>query len=75
MNETWQALAREAGLAAEHLAIGISALGKANYAQHAYYGQAFFALTIGLERAAKLALVVDHALEHNETAEKVTFFR
>lgn len=65
MNETWQALAREAGLAAEHLAIGTSALGKANYAQHAYYGQAFFALTIGLERAAKLALVVDHALEHN----------
>lgn len=65
MNETWQALAREAGLAAEHLAIGASALGKANYAQHAYYGQAFFALTIGLERAAKLVLVVDHALEHN----------
>jgi len=65
MNQTWQALAREAGLAAEHLAIGTSALQKANYAQHAYYGQAFFALTIGFERAAKLALVVDHALEHN----------
>jgi hypothetical protein len=65
MNEKWQALAREAGLAAEHLAIGASALGKANYAQHAYYGQAFFALTIGMERAAKLALVVDYALEHN----------
>lgn len=67
MNETWQALAREAGLAAEHLAIGVSALGNANYAQHAYYGQAFFALSIGFERAAKLALVVDHAIEHNGT--------
>lgn len=65
MNEIWQALTREAGLAAEQLAIGISALGKANYAQHAYYGQAFFALSIGLERAAKLALVVDYAVEHN----------
>lgn len=65
MNEIWQALAREAGLSAEHLAIGITALGKANYAQQAYYGQAFFALTIGLERAAKLALVIDHSLEHN----------
>lgn len=64
MNETWRALVREAGLAAEHLAIGVSALGKANYAEHAYYGQAFFALSIGLERSAKLALVVDHALEH-----------
>jgi hypothetical protein len=65
MNETWQALSREAGLAAEHLAIGVSALGKASYSQHAYYGQAFFALTIGLERAAKLSLIVDHALQHN----------
>ena len=65
MNETWQALAREAGLAAEHLAIGVSALGKANYAQQAYYGQAFCALTVGLERATKLALVVDYLLENN----------
>ncbi len=62
MNKTWRALAREAGTAAEHLAIGISSLGRANYAQDAYYGQAFFALSIGLERASKLAFVVDHAL-------------
>lgn len=65
MNDHERALAREAGLAAENLAIGITALGKANYAQHAYYGQAFFALSIGLERSAKLALVIDHALENN----------
>jgi len=67
MNAKRQALAREAALAAEHLAIGVSALGKANYAQHAYYGQAFFALTVGLERSAKIALVVDHALENRGT--------
>ena len=65
MNEIWQALAREAGISAEHLAIGVTALGKANYAQQAYYGQAFFALTTGIERAAKLALVIDYSLGHN----------
>ena len=67
MNETWQALAREAALGAEHLAIGVSALARANYAQHAYYGQAFFALTTGLERTAKLALVVDYTLQSSGT--------
>jgi hypothetical protein len=65
MNSTWQALSREAGTAAEHLAIGVTAIGKANYAQDAYYTQAFFALSIGLERTAKLILVIDHALKHN----------
>ncbi|WP_029689141.1 hypothetical protein [Thermoanaerobacter sp. A7A] len=64
MKSTWLALKREAELAAEHLAIGVTALGKANYAQQAYYYQAFFALSIGLERAAKLALVVDYVLEN-----------
>jgi len=62
MNEVWRALAREAGLAAEHLAIGATALGRANYAQTAYYGQAFFALGIGIERTAKLAIAVDRLL-------------
>jgi len=64
VNKTWQALAHEASLAAEHLAIGATSLGKADYAEHAYYGQAFFALTIGFERASKLTLVIDHALEN-----------
>ena len=65
MNETWQAVSREAGIAAEHIGIGVTALGKANYAHHAYYGQAFFALSVGFERSAKLAVVVDHALEND----------
>ena len=62
MNEQWEALAHEAGIAAEQMAIGITALGKATYAFPAYYGQAFFALTTGFERSCKLALVVDHAV-------------
>jgi hypothetical protein len=61
----WNAFSREAGLAAEHLGIGVTALGRANYAEHAYYAQSFFALSIGLERASKLALVVKHAVDHN----------
>jgi hypothetical protein len=64
VNKNWQALSREAGIAAEHMAIGVTALGMANYAYPAYYGQAFFALTIGLERSAKLALLVDHAVRN-----------
>ena len=53
MTKLWYALQRESSLAAEHLASGVTALGKANYAQEYYLAQAFFALTIGLERCAK----------------------
>lgn len=60
MNPTFRALAAEAELAAEHLGIGATALSKANYAQQAYYDEAFFALSIGLERSAKLCILLDH---------------
>lgn len=66
MNDpVWNALAREAAISAEHLGNGAAILGKANYAHHAHYGQAFFALSTGIERGAKLALAVDHALNNN----------
>ena len=64
MDKIWQALAHEASLAAEHIGIGATAIGKANYAEPAYYAQAFFALTTGFERASKLALVIDYVLEN-----------
>jgi hypothetical protein len=67
MNATWQAIAREAALAAEHMGMGVTALGKANYAHNAHYPQAFFALSTGLERTAKLALVIDHAIQSGGT--------
>jgi hypothetical protein len=63
-NPKWRALVREAASAAEHMAFGATVLGRASYARPAYYAQAFFALSIGFERSAKLALVVDHALDH-----------
>jgi hypothetical protein len=64
MEPKWQALAREAGIAAEHLAVGVTMLGKANYAHHGIYYQAFFDLSIGLERAAKLAYILDFCIDN-----------
>jgi hypothetical protein len=40
----WQAVQREAQLAAEHAAYGVTVLGRANHAQTGLYTQAFFGL-------------------------------
>jgi hypothetical protein len=56
------ALNREASLAAEHIGLGATSLGKANYAAHALHAQAFFALSVGLERSCKLVLALDSML-------------
>jgi len=63
-NSVWNALAREAAISAEHLGSGVTILGKANYAHHAHFGQAFFSLSTGIERGAKLALAINHALNN-----------
>lgn len=59
------ALLREAGIAAELLASGVTALGRASSSQHGYYNLAFFNLSTGFERAAKLAIVIDHCIDHS----------
>ena len=74
MNRVKLALCREAGLAAEHIAIGATALGRANHAQEAYYAQALFSLSIGFERSAKLAIAVDHALCNQGEFPSPTYF-
>jgi hypothetical protein len=51
-------------LAAEHIGVGATALGRASHAQDALYSQAFFALSVGFERACKLGLTIDHAQTH-----------
>jgi hypothetical protein len=58
------AVAREAVLAAQHIAIGATALGRASYDLPAMFPQAFFALSVGVERSAKLAIALDHAVRH-----------
>jgi hypothetical protein len=58
----WRAMQREAQLAAEHAAHGVTVLGRANHAQTGLYTQAFFGLSIGLERMGKLSFLADHAI-------------
>lgn len=57
-------LQREAGISAQLLASGATILGKASATQHGLYNQAFFNLSIGFERAAKLVFIIDYAIEH-----------
>jgi hypothetical protein len=64
LSARWHAISNEAALAAEHIAIGVTALGRANYVQQAYYNQALFSLSIGLERSCKLAIAIDHSLSN-----------
>jgi len=58
-------LNREAGIAAELIASGVTLLGRANYAHTGLYGQAFFNLSIGFERTAKLIYIADYAIQHS----------
>jgi hypothetical protein len=60
------ALSREASSVAQHLGIGATAIGRADFDRTASYAQAFFALSVGLERGAKLALTLDAAASTGE---------
>ena len=60
----WHALGRESQLAASQIAIGVTALGRASYADKGRYAQAFFGLSIGLERMAKLILIAEHCIQN-----------
>src|SRR5438132_492614 len=62
----WRALRREAALVRHLVGSGVTALGRANYADKTgEYYTAFFGLSIGLERMAKLILVADHAISNS----------
>ncbi|MCV7440814.1 hypothetical protein H7K33_01080 [Mycobacterium paraense] len=59
----WRAIGREAALINQLLGSGATALGRANYADRlGDYYTAFFGLSIGLERLAKLILIADRAI-------------
>jgi hypothetical protein len=58
------ALNREAGIAAELIASGLTLLGRASYARTGLYGQAFFNLSIGFERTTKLIYIADYAIDN-----------
>jgi hypothetical protein len=58
------ALNREAAIAAELIASGVTLLGRASYGRTGLYGQAFFNLSIGFERTAKLIYIADYAIDN-----------
>src|SRR5258708_12878103 len=60
----WHALGREAELAGAQLALGVTALGRADNTRLGNYTIAFFGLTIGLERFGKLVVIGDYAIGH-----------
>lgn len=59
------ALGREAELAAQQLAQGITSIGQCDHSTKGVYLQAFFNLTIGFERLAKLIILADHAMDNS----------
>ena len=62
----WHSIGREASLVRHLIGSGVTSLGKANYAdKEGEYYTAFFGLSIGLERLAKLVLVADYTISNN----------
>ncbi|NIJ06531.1 hypothetical protein FHS31_000113 [Sphingomonas vulcanisoli] len=62
----WRALNREASLVSQIIGSGATALGRASYGSgFGEYYTAFFGLSIGIERLAKLILVVDYAMDNS----------
>jgi hypothetical protein len=62
----WHSIGREAALVRQLIGSGITALGRASYAdQIGEYYTAFFGLSVGLERLAKLILVADYSIANN----------
>lgn len=61
----WKALHREASLVSQIIGSGATALGRASYGSgFGEYYTAFFGLSIGIERLAKLILVADFAMDN-----------
>lgn len=58
----WRPFLREADLTRMCFATGLNALAKANHAEKGYYTQAFFNISVGLERLLKLIFLIDFAL-------------
>ena len=61
----WRAIHRETSLVRHLIGSGATAIGRANYADQAgEYYTAFFALSVGLERLAKLILVAEYSISN-----------
>jgi len=64
-NEVFTALSKEGQFAFEILHSGVTQLRKANYAKKGLYYQSFINLTVGIERIAKLCILLDYYIDSN----------
>jgi len=64
-SDEWRILGREAELAAAQIALGITALGRADHRRLGDYATAFFGLANGLERLGKLIVITDYAIKNH----------
>lgn len=64
-SETFISLSKEAAFAYEIVSSGVTQIRKANYAKKGIYYQAFSNLSIGIERIAKLCILLDYYIENN----------
>ncbi len=65
LSPEWRAVNREASLVRQLIGSGITALGRASYGSGlGEYYTAFFGLSVGIERLAKLILVAEHAISN-----------
>lgn len=62
-NKTFLALLEESQFTKEILAIGVTQLYKANYAEKGVYYQSFTCLSTGIERLEKLCLILDYYIQ------------
>src|SRR5438105_1777954 len=62
--EAWRPFMREADLARGCLGLGLEALVKANHMEKGRFANAFFNLSVGLERLMKLIYLIDFALRN-----------
>ncbi|WP_269715647.1 hypothetical protein [Caulobacter sp. NIBR2454] len=65
MTPEFEALSREAGIAAAAIGQGINGINKATYAEKGYYHYAFFNLSIALERLGKLIFILDYLVRED----------
>lgn len=69
-------IGRETSLACHLIGAGVTALGKANYDdKFGEYYTAFFGLSVGIERLAKLILVANYSILHNGEMPKERIIR
>lgn len=72
----WNALHRESSLVSQLIGSGATALGRASYGSgFGEYYTAFFGLSVGIERLAKLIVVADYIMENAGSLPKQSIIR